>query len=115
MKNLLFIFTILLLVSCNKEQRSIKGEWKVIYHGIKYSGTESWQEASWESPNLTVTKNTLEPYIDGKCTINGENILPEVSTEYSYIYNYTESTDQLYLNMFNSQGEWIKKLIFERL
>lgn len=115
MKNLLFMITILLLVSCNKEQRTIKGKWEVIQHSYRSNGNQVWQKANWKSPNLTVTKNTWEPYIEGKCVIDGESIIPDIQTGYTYSYDYIESIDQLYLNMFNSNGDWIKKLIFERL
>ena len=67
------------------------------------------------SPNLTVTKNTWEPYIEGKCIIEGEHIIPENYTEYTYSYNYSEISNELKLNVFDSSGNWIKKLIFERI
>ncbi len=105
-----------IFVGCNKELRTIKGEWKVVQHSYRSEGTENWQEATWASPNLKVTKSTWEPYIEGKCVVEGEHVLPEVATDFTYAYDYIESIDELRLNMFKkSDGDWIKKLVFERL
>ena len=114
MKNIILLITILLLVSCNKEERQIYDTWEVYESYWRNTNLESWQLALWQSPDCKITKDSWSPYIEGKCTsLDGDIILEEPDGN-TYYYVYYESIDEIEFNVINSESVHCFKRKFRR-
>lgn len=103
MKNLLFMFAILLLVSCNKEEdRAMYGKWEVYYAGVVNNTAGILNEFEYNPGIIKITKDSWEPLIQGKVTaIDGELIQEVHNNEVDYYYEYYLGTDEIKLDAWN--------------
>jgi hypothetical protein len=101
MKNLLAIITILLLVSCNKEERGLKDTWIVYQSYTRSTNQQNWQDATYNNPfECKITNDSWSLLIDGKCNWGNGEIIPEVPNNNKYYYTYTKSTDEIRFDVY---------------
>jgi len=105
MKTILTIITILLLVSCNKEnkeERLITGNW-ISYYIETYNNNQplAINEYNTDIP-VKITKDSWWPLIEGNCTMDNGTIINDVDDHYSYIYDYNYSNNEIKLKAIST-------------
>jgi len=104
MKNLLFMITILLLVSCNKEERSLKDTWIIYQSYNRSTNQQNWKDATYgQQLECKITNDSWSLLIEGKCTWGNGEIIPEVENSTpntKYYYTYTKSTDEIRFDVY---------------
>lgn len=103
MRNLIMIFTILLLVSCNKEERKIYDKWIATEYWNKESPTMAFEKCDGcVEVEVDITKDSWYPLIEGEVYIGENNTLIESDPDRHYTYQYYEKENKLILNAYHS-------------
>lgn len=106
MKKLWFIFTILLLVSCNKEERKIYGKWEIYESWIRSAETTPWELANFFVKEMEITKDSwsIIPKSAGKVTISEGIVITENSIDSRFEYTYFKDNDELEIRTYDVLG-----------
>lgn len=96
------MITILLLVSCNKEERQITGNW-IYYYGESYNNNNPLAVDEVNTNiSVKITKNSWSPLIEGNCIMNNGIITTDVYDNYNYSYEYNNLTDEIKLKAIST-------------
>lgn len=115
MRNILLLITVLLLVSCNKEEKQIYGTWTVYEAYSRSTNQEQWKLATWQSPDCKITKTSWEPYIESSCKTSDGLIVLDVPNGNTYSYVYYEDKDEIEFDIINSNGVHCWKRLLKRI
>ncbi len=103
MKKLWYIFTILLLVSCNKEERKIYGKWENYESYTRSSENQPWELVDYFAKEIEITKNSwsIIPESAGKVTTYNGTVITENPIDVRIEYTYFKNIDELEIREYN--------------